>query len=105
MITNLTTIEISYDEHQSPDGTYSAFVPVREGENRLQVTVLASDGGEQSLELDLNFEKSGLTERELALELERIKGRNKELLKLIERKRIQSFRARQQKRVVIEADR
>ena len=104
VITNLTTSEISYDVQLSPDGTFSAFVPVREGENKLQVTALASDGGEHSVELDLNFEKSGLSERELALELERIKRRNKELLKLIERKRIQSFRARQQKRVVIEAE-
>jgi hypothetical protein len=70
----------------------------------VQVTALASDGGEYSVELDLDFEKSGLSERELALELERIKKRNRELLRLIERKRIQSFRNRQQKKVVIEAD-
>ncbi len=104
VITNLTTSEISYDVQLAPDGTFSAFVPVREGANKLQVTALASDGGEHSVELDLDFEKSGLSERELALELERIKKRNKELLKLIERKRIQSFRARQQKKVVIEAE-
>lgn len=103
VITNLTTSEISYDVQLAPDGSFSAFVPVREGANRVQVTALASDGGERSVELDLAFEKSGLTERELALELERIKARNKELLRLIERKRIQQFRARQQKRVVIEA--
>ena len=88
----------------APDGSFSAFVPVREGSNRVQVTALASDGGERSVELDLTFEKSGLSERELALELERIKKRNKELLRLIERKRIQAFRDRQQKRVVIEAE-
>ena len=40
---------------------------------------------------------------ELAIELDRIKKRNKELMLLIERKRIQSFRDRQRKRVVIEA--
>lgn len=104
VITNLTTSEISYDVQLAPDGSFSAFVPVREGQNRLQVTALATDGGEQSVELSLDFEKSGLSERELALELERIKARNKELLRLIERKRIQQFRDRQQKRVVIEAD-
>jgi hypothetical protein len=104
VITNLTTSEISYDVQLSPDGSFSAFVPVKEGDNRLQVTALASDGGEHSVELSLAFEKSGLSERELALELERIKRRNKELLRLIERKRIQSFRARQQKKVVIEAE-
>ena len=104
VITNLTTSEISYDVQLSPDGSFSAFVPVTEGDNKLEVTALASDGGEHSVELNLSFEKSGLTERELALELERIKKRNKELLRLIERKRIQSFRARQQKKVVIEAE-
>jgi hypothetical protein len=104
VITNLTTSEISYDVQLAPDGTFSAFVPVKEGANRLQVTALASDGGEHSVEVSLDFEKSGLSERELALELERIKKRNKELLRLIERKRIQSFRARQQKKVVIEAE-
>lgn len=104
VITNLTTNEISYDVQLAPDGSFSAFVPVREGANKLQVTALASDGGERSVELELDFEKSGLSERELALELERIKKRNKELLKLIERKRIQAFRERQQKKVVIEAD-
>jgi hypothetical protein len=104
VITNLTTSEISYDVQLSPDGSFSAFVPVREGNNRVQVTALASDGGERSVELDLDFEKSGLSERELALELERIKARNQELLRLIERKRIQQFRARQQKRVIISAE-
>lgn len=104
VITNLTTSEISYDVQLSPDGSFSAFVPVKEGANRVQVTALASDGGERSVELDLQFEKSGLSERELALELERIKKRNQELLRLIERKRIQAFRERQQKKVVIEAD-
>ncbi len=104
VITNLTTSEISYDVQLAPDGSFSAFVPVKVGENKLEVTALASDGGEHSVELSLEFEKSGLSERELALELERIKKRNKELLRLIERKRIQSFRARQQKKVVIEAE-
>lgn len=104
VITNLTTSEISYDVQLAPDGTFSAFVPVKEGPNRVQVTALASDGGEHSIEMDLEFEKSGLSERELALELERIKKRNKELLRLIERKRIQSFRERQQKKVTIEAE-
>jgi hypothetical protein len=104
VVTNLTTSEISYDVQLAPDGSFKAFVPVREGKNRVQITALASDGGERSVELDLAFEKSGLSERELTLELERIKKRNKELLRLIEGKRIKAFRDRQQKRVVIEAE-
>ena len=69
------------------------------------VTALASDGGEVERRSS-SFEpskKSGLNERELALELERIKKRNKELLRLLERERIQRFRQRQRD-VVIEAD-
>ena len=101
---NLTTNEISYDVSLAPDGSFSGFVPVSVGANRVLVTALASDGGEASIELALDFEKSGLNGRELAIELERIKKRNKELMLLLERKRIQSFRDRQRKRVVIEAD-
>jgi hypothetical protein len=104
VITNLTTNEVSYDVSLAPDGSFSGFVPVNVGQNRLLVTALATDGGEISVELDLAFEKSGLNERELAIELERIKKRNKELMLLLERKRIQSFRDRQRKRVVIEAE-
>ena len=104
VITNLTTSEVSYDVQLSPDGSFSGFVPVKEGRNVLKITALASDGAEGSMNLDLDFEKSGLTERELAIELERIKKRNKELLRLLERQRIQAFRERQQKRLVIEAE-
>jgi hypothetical protein len=104
VITNLTTRDVSYDVSLSPDGSFSGFVPVSEGENKVQVTALASDGGESSIEIAFRFEKSGLTERELALELERVKKRNKELMLLIERERIQRFRERQRKRVVIDAE-
>ncbi len=104
VITNLTTREVSYDVTLAPDGTFSGFVPVKEGKNVVQVTALASDGGERSVEFDLDFEKSALTERELAIELERVKKRNRELLLLIERERIQRFRERQRKKVMIEAE-
>jgi hypothetical protein len=104
VITNLTTGEVSYDVQLSPDGSFSAFVPVREGVNRLEVAALATDGGEERVQLDLSFEKSGLTERELAIELARIKARNQALMRLIEQKRIEAFRERQRKRVEIEAE-
>jgi len=103
VFTNLTTREVSYDVQLSPDGSFSGFVPVREGRNRVRVTALASDGSRGSVELDLDFETSGLTERELALELERIRRRNKELMLLIERERIQRFREQQRKVLELEA--
>jgi hypothetical protein len=103
VFTNLTTREVSYDVQLSPDGSFSGFVPVREGRNRVRVTALASDGSRGSVELDLDFETSGLTERELALELERIRRRNKELMLLIESERIQRFREQQRKVLELEA--
>ena len=87
-----------------PDGSFTGFVPVREGRNRVRVTALASDGSSGSADLELEFETSGLTERELALELERVRERNKQLMLLVERERIQRFRERQRKELEIEAD-
>ena len=55
------------------------------------------------MELDLLFEKSGLTERELAMELDRIRERNKHLMLLVERERIQRFREQQRKVLEFEA--
>jgi hypothetical protein len=104
VFTNLTTREVSYDVKLAPDGSFSGFVPVREGHNRVRVTALASDGTSGSVELNLDFETSGLTERELALELERIRRRNKELMLLIESERIQRFREQQRKVLELEAE-
>ncbi len=103
VFTNLTTREVSYDVQLSPDGSFSGFVPVKEGLNRVRVTALASDGSSGSVELDLVFETSGLTERELALELERIRERNKHLMLLVERERIQRFREQQRKVIELKA--
>ena len=66
------------------------------------MTALASDGSEGSVNLDFMFEKSRLTDEELLRELERVKNRNKELMLLLERKRIQKFRERQKKEILIE---
>lgn len=97
VFTNLTTREVSTDVDLSPDGSFHGFVPVREGHNRVRITALASDGSSGSLDIDLLFETSGLSERELTLELGRIRDRNKQLLLLLERERIQQFRERQRK--------
>lgn len=104
IVINRTTGEISHDVELSPDGSFLAFVPVREGSNRVEVSALAADGGEKRVEFDLAFEKSGLTPRELELELERVKRRNRILMRLIEKERIEAFRDRQRKRVEIGAE-
>jgi hypothetical protein len=93
---------VSYDVSLAPDGSFSGFVPVREGANRVRVTALASNGLSGSVDIDLVFETAGLSERELALELERIRQRNKQLMLLIERERIQRFREHQRKQLEIE---
>jgi hypothetical protein len=103
VFTNLTTKEVSYDVSLSPDGSFSGFVPVREGRNKVRITALTSSGLSGSIDLDLDFETSGLTERELAIELERVRERNKQLMLLIERERIQRFRERQRKQIEIGA--
>lgn len=104
IITNHTTGDVSYDVELSPDGSFYGIVPVREGTNRMEVSALASDGGEASQSFDLEFEKSGLTARELERELERIKRRNQALMRMIEKRRIEEFRERQKRQVEIEVE-
>jgi len=103
VFTNLTTREVSTDVRLSPDGSFSGFVPVKEGQNRVRVTALASDGSSGSVELDLVFERSGMTEKELALELDRIREHNRQLLILVEQERIRRFREQQRKVIEFEA--
>ena len=104
IFTNLTTREISEDVSLSPDGSFSGYVPVREGVNRVRVTALATDGSEGSVEFDLEFAVSGLNSKELSIELERIRRQNRELQILVENDRIKRFRAKQRKELKIEAE-
>jgi hypothetical protein len=55
------------------------------------------------VEFELAFETAGLTSRELAFELDRIRERNKNLMLLIERERIQRFREQQRKKLELRA--
>ena len=102
VVTNLTTGDFSTDVRLAPDGSFTGFVPVKEGKNRVRVTALSTDGTRGSVELDLDFRIAELTDRELALELERIRDRNKELQLLLERKRINDFRASEKQRKELE---
>lgn len=104
VVTNLTTGDFSTDVRLTPDGSFTGFVPVREGHNRVRVTALASDGARGSVELDLDFRVAELSDRELALELERVRDRNKELQLLLERKRIEEFRAKEKQRKELEIE-
>jgi hypothetical protein len=104
VFTNLTTQDFSTDVRLSPDGNFMGFVPVKEGRNLVRITALASDGSRSSVDLELDFALAGLTDRELARELERIQQRNAELERLLELERIKRFREQQRKIIEFERD-
>jgi Mg-chelatase subunit ChlD len=104
VISNLTTGELSTDVRLNPDGSFTGFVPVREGKNQVRITALASDGTRGSANLELTFSRSQFTSREMATELDRIRRMNKELLLLRERKRIDEFRNKEKKDLEIQVD-
>jgi len=104
LLSNLTTGEVSTDVRLNPDGSFYGFVPVRVGKNQIRVKALASDGTSGSKTIEIEFAPSTLTQREMALELERIRRMNKELLLLRERKRIDEFRSREKKELEIQVE-
>jgi hypothetical protein len=104
VIANLTTGDFSTDVKLEPDGSFSGFVPVRPGRNQIRVTALASDGSRGNVTLELDFDRTQLTDLELARELERIRRMNKELLLLKERKKIDDFRSREKKELELEVE-
>jgi hypothetical protein len=102
VLTNLTTGDFSSDVRLAPDGSFTGFVPVREGRNRVRVSALASDGTRGSVELEFDFEHKqvGATS---AAELERIRRQNKELELHRLGMEIEDFRREQRRRLEIEA--
>jgi hypothetical protein len=104
VLSNVTTGELSTDVRLNPDGSFYGYVPVKLGKNELRVTALASDGSRGSATVVIEFAHSQLTQREMALELERIRRMNKELLLLRERQRIEDFRNREKKELEIEVE-
>jgi hypothetical protein len=104
IFTNLTTSEISEDVRLLPDGSFSGYVPVREGINRVRVSALATDGSEGFTEFDLEFAVSGRTNLELTLELDGIRKQNRELQLLIEREKVRQFRDKQRKGLKLEVE-
>jgi len=103
VLTNLTTGEFSSDVRLAPDGSFTGFVPVREGKNRVRVSALASDGSRGSVELEFDFEHAEVGDRSKLAELERIRRQNKELELHRLGLEIDDFRREQKKRVEIEA--
>ncbi len=104
VLTNLTTGEFSSDVRLAPDGSFTGFVPVREGRNRVRVSALASDGSRGSVELEFDFEHAEVGDRTKLGELERIRRQNKELELHRLGLEIEDFRREQKKSLEIEAN-
>jgi hypothetical protein len=94
-VLNLTTREYAPDVRLNPDGSFVAFVPVREGTNRVLVNALASDGGEANLELEFRFRVKESEGRMKERELARLRRLNDELLRHLESERIRREKRRQ----------
>ena len=105
VLTNLSTGEFSTDVRLAPDGSFTGFVPVREGRNRVRISALASDGSRGSVELEFDFEHNQVGDRSGLGELERIREQNKALELHRLGVEIERFRREQKKRLEIEAER
>jgi hypothetical protein len=96
-VVNLTTQESAPDVRLNPDGSFQAFVPVREGRNRVLVNALASDGSEANLELEFDFKVARKKGLEKQAELARLRKLNDELIRHVEAERVK--RARREQRI------
>ena len=97
VFTNLTTGEFSTDVRLAPDGSFTGYLPVREGRNRVRVVALASDGTRGEMELELEFALSQIGSRDKLGELERIRRQNRELDLRRKSLEIEAFRGRERR--------
>jgi hypothetical protein len=104
VFTNLTTGDFSTDVRLSPDGSFTGFVPVREGSNRVRVSALASDGRRGAAEFDVVFRHAQAGGREPMRELERIREQNKQLELHRLEVEIETFREEQRKELEIQPE-
>jgi hypothetical protein len=96
-VVNLTTQESASDVRLNPDGSFQAFVPVREGKNRVLVNALASDGSEANLEIEFEFKVAQKEGVDRARELAAIRKLNDELIRHLEAEKIK--RAKREQRI------
>jgi len=94
-VLNLTTREYAPDVRLNPDGSFTAFVPVQEGSNRVLVNVLASDQSEANFELEFRFRMKESEGRMKERELAKLRKLNDELLRHVEAERIRREKRRQ----------
>ncbi len=106
-VMNLTTEESTPDVRLNPDGSFLAFVPVREGRNRILVNAVGSDGSETNRELSVDFSLAKAEGRMLARDLERLRRINAQLALELEAERVrrEKRRLRMQRELEIRAER
>jgi len=104
IFTNLTTGDLSTDVRLNPDGSFTGYVPVQEGVNRVRVTALASDGRRGDAEFEFAFEHRDIGDRRQVAELDRIRRQNRHLEIQRRRLEIDAFRAEQRRRVEISVE-
>jgi len=104
VFTNLSTGDFSTDVELAPDGSFTGFVPVRDGTNRVRVSVLANDGTRSQLEFEFQFQRADLPGPGNLAELERIRRQNKALELHRLEVEIKAFRAEQRKEVEIDRE-
>lgn len=105
-VMNLTTRESTPDVRLNPDGSFVAFVPVRDGENRLLVNAVANDGSQTNHELRVDFQLAGAEGRMLERELDRLRRINAELARQLEAERVrrEKRRLRMQRELELRAE-
>jgi hypothetical protein len=104
-VVNLTTLEDAPDVRLNPDGSFVAFVPVKDGRNRVLVNALASDGSETNVELEFEFRvKEETDERLREQDLARLRRINDELIRHLEAERVKAERRRRRMERVIEIE-
>ena len=92
-IRNLTTDQRSSQQVLGPDGVYSALVPIRSGENEIEVYARSSDGSEKRERRSLVFESGRLDAKQQA-----------EVARLLELNFIELARKRERREIEIEAE-
>jgi Mg-chelatase subunit ChlD len=101
-VVNLTTQEEAPDVRLNPDGSFQAFVPVKEGRNRVLLNALASNGGQGNLEIEFDFQVKESDDLTKQRDLARLRRLNDELIRSLEAERIKRERRRQRMRQEVE---
>ena len=101
MFSNLTTGELSTDVRLAPDGSFTGYVPVQEGKNRVRVSALASDGSRARRVRPRCSGRAASPTARRQLELERMREMNRELMLRREGEDVNRFREQQRKQLEI----